>query len=626
MNKKQKKMLFRIILSFLLTLISAFIPLDGILKLIIFIIPYLIISYDVLLKAAKRIKNGRMLDECFLMAIATIGAFVLGYINGGDYIEAVAVMLFYQIGELFQSYAVGKSRKSIMELMDIRPDYANVEIDGKLTRVDPQSLKIGSIITVNPGEKIPIDGMVISGNSSINTSMLTGESVPVDVKENDNVYSGSLNINGVLKIKTTKEFSESTASKILDLVENASAKKSKSENFISKFAKIYTPAVCLSALILAIFPPLVSYLSGNDANVTVYLYRALSFLVASCPCALVISIPLSFFAGMGCGSKNGILIKGSSYIEALSKTGCVVFDKTGTLTKGNFEISDIKTQNISKDELLEYAAYCENASSHPISRSIIKYYGKDIDINRISNVSEISGEGIIATIDEKCVACGNKKLMTRLNIDVSDKIFENNIGTSIYVAIDNVYEGNIFLCDNIKETSYAAIQSLKKENIKCIMLSGDKMSVAKNVSEALSLDGYKGELLPGDKVAEFESIMKKSSKNTAFVGDGINDAPVLSRADVGIAMGGVGSDAAIEAADVVIMDDDVRKISLALKISKKCIRIVYENIFFAIGIKLLALILVALGFANMWLSIFADVGVMVLAVVNAIRAMFVKKT
>ena len=597
---------------------------DGLVRFLLYLIPYAVIGYDILIKAAKGILNKQVFDENFLMAVATLGALLLGVLQNGDYTEAVAVMLFYQIGELFQSYAVGKSRKNISTLMDIRPDYANIEVDGKLTKVDPDEVEIGSIITVQPGEKVAIDGVVIEGASSLNTSALTGESLPRDVKSGDEVISGCINLTGVLKIRTTKEFGQSTVSKILELVENASSRKSKSENFISKFAKIYTPAVCYSALALAVIPPIVSLILGSDANFGIWLYRALSFLVASCPCALVISIPLSFFAGIGGASKEGILIKGSNYLEALSQTGYVVFDKTGTLTQGVFEVTKISTVNMLKERLLEYAALAESASSHPISKSIISAYGKEIERARVADIEEISGEGVAAKVDGTAVYAGNKKLMERLNIAYSEI---GAVGTIVHLAIDGKYAGHIIISDTLKQGSKRAISELKKAGIKkTVMLTGDRKAVAEKVASALKLDEVFSDLLPADKVSRVEELLTEKPKNLklAFVGDGINDAPVLSRADIGIAMGAMGSDAAIEAADIVLMDDDPLKISKAVKISRKCLSIVDQNIVFAIGIKVLSLILVALGFANMWLAIFADVGVMIIAVLNAVRALFVK--
>ncbi len=626
MNKKQKKMLFRILLAAVLLIALQFIPVTGYWRLAAFIIPYLIIGYDILIKAAKGIKNGQVLDENFLMAIATLGAIFLAiYERSGDYTEAIAVMLFYQIGELFQSYAVGKSRRNISELMDIRPDYANIEQDGRLIRTEPDSVKVGGVIVVQPGEKVPIDGIVIDGVSSLNTSALTGESMPRDVSAGDEIISGCINMTGVLKIRTTKEFGESTVSRILDLVENASSRKSKSEAFISKFARIYTPAVCICALALALLPPLARWaIMGMEAQWSVWIYRALTFLVISCPCALVISIPLSFFAGIGGASKAGILIKGSNYLETLSQSRIVMFDKTGTLTKGVFEVNGIHHNEMLNSSLLEYAALAESASSHPISKSLQKAYGKELDRSRVSDIQEISGEGVIARVDGVQVAAGNAKLMKRLNIPY---INCHKVGTIIHMAVDGEYAGHIVISDVIKPGAKEAIASLKAAGIeKTIMLTGDAGAVAEQVASELGMDEVYSELLPAGKVEKVEEIMgsKPEKYKLAFVGDGINDAPVLGRADIGIAMGAMGSDAAIEAADVVLMDDEPAKISKAIRISRKCLRIVYENIVFAIGIKLVCLILGALGIANMWLAIFADVGVMIIAVLNALRALFVK--
>ena len=626
MNKKQKKMLFRILLAAVLLIALQFIPVTGYWRLAAFIIPYLIIGYDILIKAAKGIKNGQVLDENFLMAIATLGAIFLAiYERSGDYTEAIAVMLFYQIGELFQSYAVGKSRRNISELMDIRPDYANIEQDGRLIRTEPDSVKVGGVIVVQPGEKVPIDGIVIDGVSSLNTSALTGESMPRDVSAGDEIISGCINMTGVLKIRTTKEFGESTVSRILDLVENASSRKSKSEAFISKFARIYTPAVCICALALALLPPLARWaIMGMEAQWSVWIYRALTFLVISCPCALVISIPLSFFAGIGGASKAGILIKGSNYLETLSQSRIVMFDKTGTLTKGVFEVNGIHHNEMLNSSLLEYAALAESASSHPISKSLQKAYGKELDRSRVSDIQEISGEGVIARVDGVQVAAGNAKLMKRLNIPY---INCHKVGTIIHMAVDGEYAGHIVISDVIKPGAKEAIASLKAAGIeKTIMLTGDAGAVAEQVASELGMDEVYSELLPAGKVEKVEEIMgsKPEKYKLAFVGDGINDAPVLGRADIGIAMGAMGSDAAIEAADVVLMDDEPAKISKAIRISRKCLRIVYENIVFAIGIKLVCLILGALGIANMWLAIFADVGIMIIAVLNALRALFVK--
>ena len=626
MKKKQKEMLFRIILASILLVVLHFLPITGIVQLLAYLGVYIIIGYDILRKAFLGIINGRVFDENFLMAIATIGAFGLAiYEKSGDYNEAIFVMLFYQIGEFFQSYAVGKSRKNISSLMDIRPDYANIESEGKLIKVSPDEVAIDSVIIVQPGEKIPIDGIIIDGTSSLNTSALTGESLPRNVHPGDEVISGCINQKGVLKIKTTKEFGDSTVSKILELVENSSSRKSKSEAFISKFARIYTPAVCYSALALAILPPVIRILfMGLASNWSVWLYRALTFLVISCPCALVISIPLSFFAGIGGASKEGILIKGSNYLETLSKTDIVVFDKTGTLTKGVFEVSDIHHNKHEAELLIEYAALAECASSHPISKSLQQAYGKEIDRNRVSDIEEIGGHGLIATVDGKKIALGNDKLMNKLNISYKEC---HSVGTIIHIAIDNVYAGHIVISDVEKETSKEAISRLKKAGIsKTIMLTGDGSKIANSMAKKLGLDEVKSQLLPSDKVTEVEKLLENKSQlsKLAFVGDGINDAPVLTRADIGIAMGAMGSDAAIEAADVVLMDDDPLKISKAINISKKCIRIVKENVVFALAIKFLFLGLGAIGIANMWFAIFADVGVMIIAILNAIRALNVK--
>ena len=625
MTKKQKRMLIRIVLSAVLMIVLRLLPIEGWLRFFLYLIPYLIIGYDILIKAGKGILRRQMFDENFLMAIATIGAMIIGIVDSGDYVEAIAVMLFYQIGELFQSYAVGKSRKNISELMDIRPDYANIEKDGDLLQVDPDEVEVGTVIIVQPGEKIPIDGIVLEGRSSLNTSALTGESLPRDVKKNDEVISGCINMTGVLKIRTTKEFGESTASKILDLVENASSRKSRSEAFISRFAKIYTPTVCACALALAVFPPLVNLLLSNPAGWSIWIYRALTFLVASCPCALVISVPLSFFAGIGGASKEGVLVKGSNYLEALSQTKYVVFDKTGTLTQGVFEVSAIHHNELPEDKLLEYAAHAESASSHPIAQSLLHAYGKELDRSRVSDVQEISGNGVIAKVDGRIVAAGNDKLMKRLGVVCSDC---HKVGTVIHIAIDNEYAGHIVISDMLKPTSAKVMAELKKSGIqKTVMLTGDAKAVAEQVADSLGIDTVYSELLPGDKVAKVEELLnaKPAKAKLAFVGDGINDAPVLSRADIGIAMGAMGSDAAIEAADIVLMDDDPMKISKAIKISRKCLGIVHQNIVVAIAVKVLSLILVAFGLANMWIAIFADVGVMILAVLNAIRALFVKK-
>ena len=620
MNKKQKKMLIRIIIAFILFIALRILTLNDFYETILFLITYFIIGYDILKKAIKGILNRQVFDENFLMAIATVGAIALG-----EYSEGTAVMLFYQIGEWFQSYAVGKSRRNISELMDIRPDYANIEDDsGNIVQVDPDEVEIGSIIIVKPGEKIPIDGKIIEGTSSLNTSALTGESLPQEVTTNDEVISGCINITGLLKIKTTKEFGESTVSKILDMVENASSKKSKSENFISKFARYYTPAVCYSALALALVPPIINLLMGNEASWSVWVYRALTFLVISCPCALVISIPLSFFAGIGGASNSGVLVKGSNYLEALAATKYVVFDKTGTMTQGVFEVNGIHHSTIENDQLLEYATLAESYSTHPISKSLQKAYGKPVDKTRIKDVKEISGHGVIAKIDNITVMAGNDKLMKKFNISYVDC---HSIGTIVHIAIDNKYAGHILISDLIKPTAKQAIQELNNIGIKkTIMLTGDISKVANKVATDLNIDQVYSELLPEDKVTKVEELLnqKSNKEKLAFVGDGINDAPVLSRADIGIAMGALGSDAAIEAADIVLMDDDPLKIAKAIKISKKCLKIVYENIYFAIGIKVICLILGAIGIANMWLAIFADVGVMVIAVLNAIRALNVK--
>lgn len=627
MNKKQKKMLIRIIVSAVLLIGFNFLPFTGIVRFVFYMIPYLIIGYDILIKAVKGIINRQVFDESFLMAVATIGAIALAlYDKSGDYTEAIAVMLFYQVGEWFQSYAVGKSRRNISELMDIRPDYANIEVEGKLEQVDPDEVEIGSVIVVQPGEKVPIDGIIVEGSSSLNTSALTGESLPREAKTGDEIISGCINMTGLLKIRTTKEFGESTVSKILDLVENASSRKSKSENFISKFARVYTPAVCYSALALAILPPLVRmFAMGIAPQWGDWIYRALTFLVISCPCALVISIPLSFFAGIGGASKEGILVKGSNYLETLSQTKYVVFDKTGTLTQGVFEVNGIHHNELENAKIVEYAALAESASSHPISKSLQRAYGKEIDRSRVSDIQEISGKGVIAKVDNIEVAAGNSKLMEYLNIEY---INCHQVGTIIHIAINGKYAGHIVISDIVKPNSKAAITALKKSGIeKTVMLTGDAKKVADQVASSLGINEVYSELLPADKVTKVEELIssKPEKAKLAFVGDGINDAPVLSRADIGIAMGAMGSDAAIEAADVVLMDDDPMKISKAIKISRKCIRIVYENIFFAIGIKLICLVLGALGIANMWLAIFADVGVMIIAVLNAIRALFVKK-
>ena len=619
MNKKQKKMLIRIIIAAVLIVVFSLLPAEGYLRFVLFMIPYLVIGYDILKKAFKGILNKQVFDENFLMAVATVGAILLG-----DYSEGVAVMLFYQIGELFQSYAVGKSRRNISELMDIRPDYANIEKDGTLEQVDPDEVEIGTIIVVQPGEKVPIDGVITEGTSTLNTSALTGESLPRDAKAGDEVISGCINMTGLLKIRTTKEFGESTVSKILELVENSSSRKSKSENFISKFAKYYTPAVCYGALALAFIPPIVLLIMGKPAMWGDWIYRALTFLVISCPCALVISIPLSFFAGIGGASNQGILVKGSNYLETLAQTKYVVFDKTGTMTQGVFEVSGIHHNKMPDEKLLEYAALAECSSSHPISKSMQKAYGKPIDRNRVTDIEEISGNGVIAKVDGVSVAAGNTKLMNRLGIAYQDC---HHVGTVVHMAIDGKYAGHILISDIIKPHAKEAIAELKKAGIsKTVMLTGDSKRVADQVAGELGIQEVYSELLPADKVSRVEELLNQKSEKDklAFVGDGINDAPVLSRADIGIAMGALGSDAAIEAADIVLMDDDPLKISKAIKIARKCIRIVYENIYFAIGIKILCLILGALGIANMWMAIFADVGVMIIAVLNAIRTLFVK--
>ena len=627
MNKKQKKMLTRIIIAAALLIILHFIPVTGILRFICYLAVYLEIGYDILKKAFKGIKNGQMFDENFLMAIATVGAFGLAvYEKSGDYNEAIAVMLFYQIGELFQSYAVGKSRRNISELMDIRPDYANIEKEGKLEQVDPDEVEIGAVIVVQPGEKVPIDGVIIEGSTTLNTSALTGESLPRNAKPGDEIISGCINMTGVLKIRTTKEFGESTVSRILELVEDSSSRKSRSENFISKFARYYTPAVCYGALVLAFLPPIVNLLFiHNPAQWGQWIYRALTFLVISCPCALVISIPLSFFAGIGGASNAGVLVKGSNYLETLAQTKYVVFDKTGTLTKGVFEVAGVHHNTMEEAKILEYAALAESFSTHPISRSLKTAYGKEIDRNRVTDVEEISGNGVTAKVDGVSVAVGNAKLMKRIGVEAVEC---HQVGTVIHVAIDGAYAGHILISDVPKPTSKEAIANLKKHGIKeTVMLTGDIDKVAQQVAGELGVDCVYSELLPEDKVTKVEELLAKKTEKEklAFVGDGINDAPVLSRADIGIAMGALGSDAAIEAADVVLMDDDPQKIVKAIRIAKKCMRIVYENIYFAICIKVICLILGAAGIANMWVAIFADVGVMVLAVLNAIRTLFVKK-
>ncbi len=634
MTKKQKTMLWRILAASVLLLVLQLLAADTFdrlgasgrwIRLVCYLADYFIIGYDILRKAFKGIRNGQIFDENFLMAVATLGALALAVYENGDYLEAIAVMLFYQVGEWFQSYAVGRSRRNISDLMDIRPDYANIEKNGKLEQVDPDEVEIGSVIVVQPGEKVPIDGIVVEGSSTLNTAALTGESLPREAKSGDEIISGCINMTGLLKIRTTKEFGESTVSKILDLVENASSRKSKSEDFISRFAQIYTPAVCYAALALAILPPLIGMSGlGLDADWETWIYRALTFLVASCPCALVISIPLSFFAGIGGASKAGVLVKGSNYLETLSQTQIVVFDKTGTLTQGVFEVNGIHHNKIEDAKLVEYATLAESASSHPISKSLQKAYGKEIDRSRVSDIQEISGNGVIAKVDGVTVAAGNDKLMNRLNIKA---IPCHSVGTIIHIAIDGKYAGHIVISDIVKPHSKGAIQALKKAGVsKTVMLTGDSRKVADQVASSLGIDQVYSELLPADKVEKVEELLNEKSDKAklAFVGDGINDAPVLGRADIGIAMGAMGSDAAIEAADIVLMDDDPMQIAKAIKISRKCLGIVYQNIVVAIGIKLICLVLVALGFANMWLAVFADVGVMILAVFNAIRALFVK--
>ena len=622
MTKKQKKMLVRILITAVMLIALNFIPITGVWQLLAYVAAYLVIGYDILRKAGKGILNGRAFDENFLMALATLGAFFLAiWTKSGDYVEGIAVMLFYQIGELFQSYAVGKSRKNISALMDIRPDYANIEADGQLTQVDPDEVAVGSIIVVQPGEKVPLDGVVVEGAASLNTSALTGESLPRDVKEGDEIISGCIDMSGVLKIRTTKAFGESTVSKILDLVENASSRKSRSEAFISRFAKVYTPAVCAAALALAVLVPLGRMLAGLDAGWTDWVYRALSFLVVSCPCALVISIPLSFFAGIGGASREGVLIKGSNYLEALSEAKIVVFDKTGTLTQGVFEVTAVHHNPMDEAQLLEYAALAECASSHPISKSLQKAYGKEIDRSRVTDIEELSGHGITATVDGHAVAAGNSKLMKKLGIEYHDC---HSTGTIIHMAVDGQYAGHIVISDIVKPHSKEALEQLKRAGVrKTVMLTGDAKRVADSVAAGLGVDEVRSELLPGDKVAEVEKLLAAKGKNEmlAFVGDGINDAPVLTRADIGIAMGAMGSDAAIEAADIVLIDDDLLQIAKAIQISRKCIGIVRQNIVFSLVVKFGCLALVAFGAANMWAAIFADVGVMVLAVLNAIRAL-----
>ena len=622
MTKKQKKMLTRIIICAVMLVALQFLPITGILRFILYLAAYLVIGYDILKKAGKGILNGRVFDENFLMAIATIGAFALAiYEKSGDYNEAIAVMLFYQIGELFQSYAVGKSRKNISALMDIRPDYANIEVDGKLEKVDPDEVTVGSVIVVQPGEKVPLDGAIIDGASTLNTSALTGESLPRDAKTGDEIISGCINMTGVLKIRTTKEFGESTVSKILELVENSSSRKSRSEDFIAKFARIYTPTVCYSALALAVLPPVVRLVMGLTSEWEQWMYRALTFLVTSCPCALVVSIPLSFFAGIGGASKEGVLIKGSNYLETLSQVKTVVFDKTGTLTKGVFEVSAVHHSPMEQEKLLEYAALAECASSHPISKSLQKAYGKEIDRSRVTDIEEVSGRGILAKVDGVSVAAGNHKLMEQLGIDFIDC---HSPGTIIHMAVDGKYAGHIVISDVVKPNAKKAIEQLHRAGVtKTVMLTGDAKKVADSVAMELGVDEVYADLLPAGKVEKVEALLSQQSGKAklAFVGDGINDAPVLSRADIGIAMGAMGSDAAIEAADIVLMDDEPLQIAKAIKISRKCIGIVYQNIVFALMVKFACLALVALGAANMWAAIFADVGVMVLAVLNAIRAL-----
>ena len=623
MNKKQKKTLYRILSAAVLLILLHFLPVSGIPAFLLYLIPYFIIGFDVLKKALHGIRNRQVFDECFLMAVATIGAFLLGLSGRGDYTEAVAVMLFYQIGELFQSIAVGKSRRSISELMDIRPDTAYLESDGEVQEVDPDEVEIGSVIVVHPGEKIPIDGIILEGHSTLDTAALTGESLPRTVDTGCQVLSGCINLSGVLRIQTTHIFEESTASKILDLVENASSRKSRSEDFITKFARYYTPAVCISALSLFLFPPIIRIFAGSPPMWQEWLYRALTFLVISCPCALVVSIPLTFFAGLGGASREGILIKGSNFLETLSKAGIVVLDKTGTLTKGVFEVTAIHHAAVEKDKLLEYAALAESASSHPISKSLQKAFGQEIEHARVREIEEISGHGVTAKIDGHLIAAGNEKLMAKLGIDSRTC---HSSGTIVHMGIDGAYAGHFVISDKLKNDSKSAVEKLHSAGIKrIIMLTGDTESTAREAAGQLGIDEYYSGLLPQDKVAKVEALLAETDQKLIFVGDGINDAPVLSRADIGIAMGALGSDAAIEAADVVLMDDNPLKIALAIRIAKKCIRIVYENIGFAIGIKLLCLLLSAFGLANMWLAVFADVGVMILAVLNAIRALFIQK-
>ena len=626
MSRKQKKMLARILIASLLMIVLHFVPAKGAARFVLYLLPYLVIGYDILIKAFKGIKNRQPFDESLLMAIATVGAIVIALTDSGDYTEAIAVMLFYQVGEWFQSYAVGKSRRNISDLMDIRPDYANIEKAGKLEQIDPDEVEIGSVIVVQPGEKVPIDGIIIEGSTTLNTSALTGESLPREAAEGDEVISGCINMTGVLKVRTTKEFGDSTVSKILDLVENASSRKSKSEAFITKFARIYTPAVVYSAAALAVLPPLVRMFGmGLDAQWGTWIYRALTFLVISCPCALVISIPLSFFAGIGGASNAGVLVKGSNYLETLSQTKYVVFDKTGTLTQGVFEVNEVHHNEMDREKLLEYAALAESASSHPISKSLQRAYGKETDRSRVTDIQEISGNGVTAKVDGVEVAAGNSKLMDKLGVKWIDC---HQSGTIIHMAVDGRYAGHIVISDIEKPHAKEAVRALKGAGVeKTVMLTGDSRKVAEHVAADLGIDEVYAELLPADKVSRVEELLaeKPDKAKLAFAGDGINDAPVLSRADIGIAMGAMGSDAAIEAADIVLMDDDPLKIAKAIKISRKCLRIVYENIWFAIGIKLICLVLGAVGIANMWLAIFADVGVMIIAVLNAIRALFVKK-
>ena len=626
MSRKQKKMLARILIAAVLMIAFHFVPAKGAARFVLYLLPYLVIGYDILIKAFKGIKNRQPFDESLLMAIATVGAIVIAFMDSGDYTEAIAVMLFYQVGEWFQSYAVGKSRRNISDLMDIRPDYANIEKAGKLEQIDPDEVGIGSVIVVQPGEKVPIDGIIIEGSTTLNTSALTGESLPREAAEGDEVISGCINMTGVLKIRTTKEFGDSTVSKILDLVENASSRKSKSEAFITKFARIYTPAVVYSAVALAVLPPLVRMFGmGLDAQWGTWIYRALTFLVISCPCALVISIPLSFFAGIGGASNAGVLVKGSNYLETLSQTKYVVFDKTGTLTQGVFEVNEVHHNEMDREKLLEYAALAESASSHPISKSLQRAYGKEIDRSRVTDIQEISGNGVTAKVDGVDVAAGNSKLMDKLGVKWIDC---HQSGTIIHMAVGGRYAGHIVISDIEKPHAKEAVRALKRAGVeKTVMLTGDSRKVAEHVAADLGIDEVYAELLPADKVSRVEELLaeKPEKAKLAFAGDGINDAPVLSRADIGIAMGAMGSDAAIEAADIVLMDDDPLKIAKAIKISRKCLRIVYENIWFAIGIKLICLVLGAVGIANMWLAIFADVGVMIIAVLNAIRALFVKK-